>query len=269
MSSEIHIAITGAGGRMGRRLVALATQLEQVHLVAALTSPGDERIGRDAGELAGVGTIGLPLLGSLDPDVKPHVLIDFSAPEGFRNWGALCHRRRIAMLVGTTPLSDADHQLIDTWAHEIAILQATNTSLGVAVLNHVAAVMTSMLGDEFDIEIIEAHHRHKRDAPSGTATTLADHVLKARRLKRDAIQHGRVGDAALRQIGSIGMHSLRLGDVVGEHTVHFGSDGERLSVSHHATSRDTFVKGALKAATWLAGRGAGRYTIEDVLGIRR
>jgi 4-hydroxy-tetrahydrodipicolinate reductase len=179
----------------------------------------------------------------------------------------VCYRRRIAMLVGTTGLTAEDQATLDTAAHHIAILPATNTSLGVAVLNYIAATMTKMLGEEFDIEIVETHHKHKRDAPSGTARTLADHVLAARGLPRDALQHGRVGDDAQRKTGSIGMHSLRLGDVVGEHVVHFGIEGERLSVSHQATSRDTFVKGALRAAAWLAGKGAGKYRIEDVLGI--
>lgn len=268
MANGIQIAISGAGGRMGRRLVALGSQMEQLQIVAALTHAGDERLGRDAGELAGVGTLELPLTDHLDASIHPHVLIDFSSPNGFRSWVDVCHRRRIAMIVGTTGLTAQDDTTIGTVAHHIAILPATNTSLGVAVLNHIAATMTKMLGEEFDIEIVETHHRHKRDAPSGTARTLADHVLAARGLSADALQHGRVGEESLRRTGSVGLHSLRLGDVVGEHTVHFGIDGERLSISHQATSRDTFVKGALRAAAWLAGKGAGRYRIEDVLGIR-
>lgn len=267
MANGIQVAISGAGGRMGRRLVALGSQVEQLQIVAALTHAGDERLGRDAGELAGVGTLDLPLMDHLDASIHPHVMIDFSSPGGFRTWVDVCHRRRIPMLVGTTGLTADDHSTIGTVAHHIAILPATNTSLGVAVLNHVAATMTKMLGDEFDIEIVETHHKHKKDAPSGTAKTLADHVLAARAVSRDALQHGRVGDNALRKTGSIGVHSLRLGDVVGEHVVHFGIEGERLSISHQATSRDTFVKGALRAAAWLAGKGAGKYRIKDVLGI--
>jgi 4-hydroxy-tetrahydrodipicolinate reductase len=267
MANGIQVAIAGAGGRMGRRLVALGSQIEQLKLVAALTHAGDERLGRDAGEFAGVGTLDLPLTDTLDASISPHVLIDFSSPSGFRNWIDVCRRRRIAMIVGTTGLTADDLSTIDTVAHHIAILPATNTSLGVAVLNHIAATMTKMLGPEFDIEIVETHHKHKKDAPSGTARTLADHVLAARGFARDALQHGRFGDEATRKSGSIGVHSLRLGDVVGEHTVHFGIEGERLSISHQATSRDTFVKGALRAAAWLAGKGAGKYRIEDVLGI--
>lgn len=269
MSSEMHLVISGAAGRMGRRLVALGSQSSTCRVVAGMSFTGDPLLGTDIGELAGVGSLGVALTDDLDPKLMPHVLIDFSAPGGFRHWIDVCRRRKIAMLVGTTGLTDADQRLIDTAAHEIAILQTTNTSVGVAVMNYVAGIMTRMLGPEFDVEIIEQHHKHKKDAPSGTANTLAEHILKARRESRDKLAFGRHGAEALRETGSIGVHSLRLGDVVGEHTAHFCGEGERLSVTHIATSRDTFVKGALRAACWLAGRGAGRYTIEDVLGIRR
>lgn len=269
MSSEIHLVISGAAGRMGRRLVALAGQNPLVRVVAGVTYKGDPTIGQDVGELAGVGKLNVPLTDDLDPKLMPHVMIDFSSPQGFHEWLPVCRRRKIAMLVGTTGLTDADQKAIDTAAHEIAILQTTNTSVGVAVMNYVAAQMTKMLGIDFDIEIVEQHHRHKKDAPSGTAATLAEHVLKARGASRDKLVYGRHGGEALREPGTIGMHSLRLGDVVGEHTVHFCGEGERLALTHIASSRDTFVKGALRAAGWLAGRGAGRYTIEDVLEIRR
>lgn len=269
MSSEVHLVISGAAGRMGRRLVAIATQNPLVRIVAGVTFAGDPLIGSDIGELAGIGRLGVALTDDMDPKLMPHVMVDFSSPAGFRQWLPVCRRRKIAMLVGTTGLTDADQKAIDTAAHEIAILQTTNTSVGVAVMNYVAAQMTKMLGPEFDIEIIEQHHKHKKDAPSGTAATLADHILKARQESNSKLMYGRHGADALRQPGSIGVHSLRLGDVVGEHTVHFCADGERLALTHIATSRDTFVKGALRAACWLAGHGAGRFTIEDVLEIRR
>jgi 4-hydroxy-tetrahydrodipicolinate reductase len=267
MSSEIHLVISGAAGRMGRRLVAMGSQNPHVRIVAGLSYSGDPLLGTDIGELAGIGTLGITLSDDLDPNVMPHVMIDFSSLDGFRHWLPVCRRRKIAMLVGTTGLTDADHREIDTAAHEIAILQTTNTSVGVAVLNYVAAQMTKMLGPDFDIEIIEQHHHHKKDAPSGTAATLADHILKARGESKEKLVYGRHGGDALRGPGTIGMHSLRLGDVVGEHTAHFCGEGERLSITHIANSRDTFVKGALRASVWLAAHGAGRYTIEDVLGI--
>lgn len=267
MSSEVHLVISGAAGRMGRRLVALGSQNPAVKIVAGLSFTGDPLLGTDIGELAGIGKLGIPLSDDLDPKLMPHVMIDFSSPAGFRQWLPVCRRRKIAMLVGTTGLTDADQAEINTAAHEIAVLQTTNTSVGVAVLNYVAAQMTKMLGPDFDIEIIEQHHKHKKDAPSGTAATLADHILKARNESKDKLVYGRHGGEALRQPGTIGVHSLRLGDVVGEHTAHFCGEGERLSITHIASSRDTFVKGALRAGVWLASHGAGRYTIEDVLGI--
>ncbi len=269
MSSELNLVISGAAGRMGRRLVALGSQNPLVRIVAGVTYRGDPLVGSDIGELAGIGKLGVTLTDDLDPKLIPHVMIDFSSPQGFHQWLPVCRRRHINMLVGTTGLTDADHKAIDTAAHEIAILQTTNTSVGVAVMNYVAAQMTKMLGSDFDIEIIEQHHKHKKDAPSGTASTLADHVLKARQLSKDHLAFGRHGSEATREPGSIGVHSLRLGDVVGEHTIHFCGEGERLALTHIATSRDTFVKGALRAGCWLAARGAGRYTIEDVLDIRR
>ena len=267
MPTETNIAVTGATGRMGRRLIALSHG-SPLKLVAALAAPGSAKLGQDSGELAGVGRNAIPVSDTLDPNVRVDVMIDFSTPAGFREWLEVCGRRRINLLVGTTGLNEADQRAIDAAGLSIAVLHATNTSLGVAVLNHVSALMARMLDDSYDIEIIESHHKHKKDAPSGTAVTLADRVLAARQLARDALQHGRVGGEALREHGTVGMHSLRMGDVVGDHTVHFATDGERLSITHQATSRDTFAKGALKAANWLAGKQAGRYRIEDVLGIQ-
>ena len=269
MAGEIHVAITGAAGRMGRRMIALAQESPRLRIIAALASPTSDALGVDAGTLAGVAPLGVPVTATLDADAMPHVMIDFSSPAGFRQWIDVCVKRRVNLLVGTTGLTPDDYHAIDEAGHEVAILPATNTSLGVAVLNHIAAEMTRMLGRSFDIEIVETHHRHKKDAPSGTAITLADGVLQARGLTRDSLVYGRKGREALRESNTVGMHSLRMGDVVGEHVVHFGGDGERLTLSHSATNRDTFARGALRAAEWLAGRGAGRYQIEDVLGIDR
>ena len=269
MSSEVHLVISGAAGRMGRRLVAIGSQNPLVRIVGGISFAGDPLLGQDIGELAGVGKLDVPLTDDLDPKLMPHVMVDFSTPAGFRYWLPVCRRRKVAMLVGTTGLTAADQNAIDTAAHEIAILQTTNTSVGVAVLNHIAAQMTRMLGPDFDIEITEQHHKHKKDAPSGTAATLADHILKARHESKDSLTFGRHGAEVPREPGSIGVHSLRLGDVVGEHTAHFCGEGERLSITHITSSRDTFVNGALRAACWIAGHGAGRFTIEDVLGIRR
>jgi 4-hydroxy-tetrahydrodipicolinate reductase len=175
------------------------------------------------------------------------------------------------MVIGTTGLTPADQQTIDHAAVSIPILQATNTSLGVNVLLAIAAQIARQLGPDYDIEIVEAHHNQKKDAPSGTALSLADAICKA--TGRDAhrtpspLVHGREGPDALRKKGTIGMHALRMGDVVGEHTVYYSAAGERIEVKHIATNRDTFAKGALRAAAFVAAAKAGRYSMRDVLGL--
>jgi len=261
----IDIAITGAAGRMGTRLVALATQDGGFRVVGAIEKPDHPNIARDAGEIAGVGPIGTPITHDLKP--TPRVLIDFSAPASSRHWLKTCRDRGIAMLIGTTGLQWGDQAAIDQGAADIAILQATNMSLGVAVLNRIAAQVAKQLGDDYDIEIVEAHHRFKKDAPSGTADSLAAAILKATGKGRDALVYGRHGDEALRERGKVGMHSLRVGDEVGRHTAYFAALGERLELTHVATNRDTFAHGALRAAKWLADQKPGRYTIDDVLGM--
>jgi 4-hydroxy-tetrahydrodipicolinate reductase len=261
----ITIAITGACGRMGMRLVALAKQSGEFEVVAAVDRPDAPQIGTDAGEIAGVGRIGVPI--SHDLKKTPQVLIDFTGPAGMRHWLKACHDRKIAMVIGSTGLNDNDQDAIDVAAADIPILQATNMSLGVAVMCKVAAQMAKMLGDDYDIEIVEGHHRFKKDAPSGTAATIAESILAATGKKKDQLVYGRHGDEVTRKRGTIGMHSLRIGDEVGKHTAYFAALGERLELGHVATNRDTFVHGALKAAKWLASQKPGRYQIADVLGL--
>jgi 4-hydroxy-tetrahydrodipicolinate reductase len=258
----IKLAITGASGRMGMRLVALSRQDKAFSLVAAIDRPDSLEMSRDAGEIAGIGNIGLPVTFDLRP--KPNVLIDFTTPPSTRHWLKTCRDRGIPMLIGTTGLAEKDHAAIDIASAKIPVLQAPNTSLGVNVLLRVVAEVAKAVGEDYDIEIVEAHHRFKKDAPSGTALALADAILKAIGKTRKAIVYGRQGDSP-RQAGQIGMHSLRIGDEVGKHTVYFSALGERLELGHVATSRDTFVHGALKAAKWLAKQKPGRYTMADVL----
>ena len=172
------------------------------------------------------------------------------------------------MAIGTTGLQEQDHAAIDRAAADIPILQAPNMSVGVNVLFKIAGQVASMLGDDYDVEIVEAHHRFKKDAPSGTAYGLADAILKATGKTRDSMAFGRHGDDATRKPGEIGIHSLRIGDDVGRHTAYFAALGERLELTHVATNRDTFVHGALKAAKWLAGQKPGRYVLADMLGLQ-
>jgi 4-hydroxy-tetrahydrodipicolinate reductase len=260
----MKLAITGAAGRMGRRLVALA-KADGWEIVGAMERPDSPQQAQDAGELAGIGPIGVPITFDLRP--TPQVLIDFTAPASMRHWLKTCRDRKIPMVIGTTGLTEKDHATIDIVAADIPILQAPNMSLGVTLLIKLVADVAKRLGDDYDIEIVEGHHRFKKDAPSGTALGLADSILNATNKKRDALVHGRHGEETTRSPGQIGMHSLRLGDEIGKHTVYFASVGERLELGHTATNRDTFVHGALRAAKWLATQKAGRYAIADVLGL--
>ncbi len=259
------IAITGAAGRMGVRLVALARQTPNLEVVAALERADHPMLGKDAGAVAGIGEFGVPLASDLS--ASPRVLIDFTVPAALRRWLDECRRRRIAMVIGTTGLQPSDHAAIDAAAADIAIVQSPNMSLGVNLLFQLVGQVAKTLGDDYDIEIIEAHHRFKKDAPSGTAMGLAESILKTTGKTADDLVFSRHGDDVVRRRGQIGMHSLRVGDEVGRHTVHFAALGERLELTHVATNRDTFVHGALKAAAWIDGGKPGRYTLRDVLGL--
>lgn len=260
----IDIAIIGAAGRMGQRLVTLARQEKDLNIVAAIERADHPDQGKDAGLVAGIGDIDLPITADLRR--TPDVVVDFSLPDSTRHWLKVCRDRKMAMLVGTTGLQPADHELIDRAAEVIPVLQSPTMALGVAVLFKIAAEVAKALGDAYDIEIVESHHRFKKDAPSGTAMGLADAILAATGKTRGALVYGRHGDETTRQRGQITMHALRLGDEVGTHTAYFGSLGEQISLTHRSTSRDTFVCGALRATKWLAGQKPGRYSLTDVLG---
>ena len=250
---------------MGTRLIALAKTAGDFQIVGAIERPDHPDQARDAGEIAGVGKVGLPITFDLRP--TPQVLIDFTSPASMRHWLKTCRDRGIAMLIGTTGLAPQDHATIDQASADIPILQAPNMSLGVNVLFKIAGEVAKLLGPDYDIEIIEAHHRFKKDAPSGTAMGLAEAILKATGKARDALVYDRHGDDCVRKPGDIGMHALRVGDEVGRHTAYFAALGERLELTHVATNRDTFVHGALRAARWLAQQKPGRYTIASILGL--
>ena len=261
----IDLAITGAAGRMGQRLIALAKQDGGFTLIGAIERPEHAAQARDAGEVAGIGNINLPI--TYDLKKTPKVLIDFTHPTATRHWLKTCRDRGIALVIGTTGLQSADHASIDQAAADIPIVQSPNMSLGVNLLFKVAAQVAQMLGDDYDIEILEGHHRFKKDAPSGTAMGLAEAILKSTGKAKDVLVHGRHGDETTRKRGEIGMHALRIGDEIGRHTVHYAALGERLEFTHVATNRDTFAHGALRCAKWIADRKPGRYTVADVLGL--
>jgi len=263
MAKQTTLAINGAAGRMGRRLVALATETDGLSVVEAVDV---HLVGQDAGALAGVAPLGVPITAAFAG--KADALIDFTVPAATRIAIQACVQHRKALVIGTTGLTDADHAAIDEAAKQIPVLQAPNMSLGVNLLFALCAQVAKRLGDDYDIEITEAHHRFKKDAPSGTALGIVKAICDATgKDPRKDVVHGRHGDDLTRQRGQIGVHALRMGDVVGEHSANFATLGERLTLTHVASTRDVFARGALRAAAWLAGKPAGRYGMADVLGL--
>jgi len=258
------LVIYGAAGRMGRRLVSLAIADPNLQLLGAVEHADYDQMGLDVGLLVGLDAVGAVISSQIDPQAD--VAIDFSTPAATRQALAQCVEKSVALVIGTTGLDDADQQRIDEAAKTVPILQAPNMSLGVNLLFALAAKAAATLGADYDIEIIESHHRFKQDAPSGTALGIAEAICRATDRDMDtALVHGRSGTDAKREPGQIGMHALRMGDVVGEHTTLFAAMGERLELKHVATDRDIFVRGALKAAQWLSGKSPGRYHMADVL----
>jgi 4-hydroxy-tetrahydrodipicolinate reductase len=265
MSQTTRIAITGAAGRMGRRIAAIAIESEQFDIVSAMEVPGNPELGRDIGELAGVGAFGVKVTETLEE--TPDALIDFSLPEGTLHWLEACRASAVPMVIGTTGLTESQLAAVADAAAVIPIVHSANMSVGVNVLLKIVAEVARALGDDYDAEIAETHHRFKKDAPSGTAIALAKAICQARGLDPgEAMTFGRGGQCP-RKTNEIGLHALRVGDTVGEHTVHFGNLGETITIGHSAHTRDTFVRGALRAARWVTGKAPGKYTMADVLGI--
>jgi 4-hydroxy-tetrahydrodipicolinate reductase len=260
------IAIHGACGRMGQRLVALAAEDPALAVVAAIDSPNHPRIGEDAGTLAGVPALGLPVTGELPLAVQPDCVIDFSSPAGTMAILKTCVDRRLPLVVATTGHEPAQREEILSGAHQTAILYAPNMSLVVNLLFKLTKLTASVLkGKGFDVEIVEHHHRYKKDSPSGTAVHFARIVQEE--MGQQHIRHGREGIVGERPHDEIGIHSIRAGDNVGEHTIVFSTLGETLELVHKGYSRDSYARGALEAAKFLTGKGAGSYSMEDVLGL--
>jgi len=268
-ASTVDIVVAGAAGRMGHRIVACLAGLPDLRLVAALEAPGHAAIGRDAGELAGVGKAGVSVGADAAAEItRDRVLIEFSVPEA-----SLAHLKLVAQngaraVIGTTGFSAVQRAEIGELAKRAAIVLSPNMSVATNVAFKLLATMAKALGDDYDIEITEIHHRFKKDAPSGTALRMAEVVAEA--LGRDLDQvavYGRQGLPGERTRPEIGILSLRSGDVVGEHTVSFGTLGERLELVHRAHNRDTYARGALRAARFIAARPSGLYSMADVLGL--
>jgi 4-hydroxy-tetrahydrodipicolinate reductase len=260
------VAIHGACGRMGQRLVALAREDHALKVVAAIDSPNHPKQGSDAGELAGVGGIGVPLTGELPLSVRPDCVIDFSAPAGTVAILKTCIDRKLPLVVATTGLEAEHHAEIDHAAHHTAVLLSPSMSLVVNLLFKLTKLAGEALaGKGFDVEVVERHHRHKKDSPSGTALKFVDVVQAA--MGQTKVLHGREGLVGERTATEIGVHAIRGGDSVGEHTIIFAAPGETLELVHKGSNRDSYARGALAAAKWLAGKPAGMYTMADVLGL--
>jgi 4-hydroxy-tetrahydrodipicolinate reductase len=263
---KIHVAVNGAAGRMGQRLVALCREDPELALVAALDASAHPKQGTDAGELAGLGAIGVPLTAEVPLKERVDVMIDFSVPEGTMAALRLCLQRSIPLVVATTGHSAEQKAEIAEAAHDIALLVAPNMSLVVTVLYELTRIAGEALrGKGFDVEIIEKHHRFKKDSPSGTALQFARIVQQA--MGQTEVRHGREGLVGERPAHEIGVHAIRAGDNVGEHTILFSALGETLELVHKSSSRDSYARGALLAAKFLAGKPAGSYSMKDVLGL--
>ena len=262
----VRLIVNGAAGRMGRRIAVLSAEDKEVELVGAFEAPGHPDLGKDAGLLAGADELRVPL--TTRRDVAADVLVDFSHADAALEIIDWCAEQGIALVTGTTGTGDEGARRLDAAAARIAVLAAANMSIGVNVLLGTVGSVAAGLGDAYNVEIIEAHHNKKKDAPSGTALALGRAV--ADRLGRnlgEVAVHNREGMVGERTVEEIGFHAVRAGDIVGEHTVIFGGQGERVEIRHVATSRDIFVRGALRAAAYIAGKPAGRYTMADVLGL--
>ena len=263
----INIAITGAGGRMGKALIEAVSQVEGLQLSAAIERPDSSLIGVDAGELAGVGSNNIPVSGSLkDIADQFDILIDFSTPAATADNAALCAEYGNKMVVGTTGFNEQQLQQVKQASETTAVCMASNYATGVNLCFKLAELAAKVLGDEVDIEISETHHRYKVDAPSGTALSLGESVAGAlgRNLKEVAV-YGREGQIGARDRQTIGFATQRAGDVVGDHSVLFAAEGERVEITHKASSRMAFARGALRAATWLNTKQSGLFSMQDVL----
>ncbi len=265
-----RIAITGAAGRMGRTLIEACQQHADCRLTVALERAGSTVLGADVGELAGLGAIGIRVGANLDGVLNDFdTLIDFTRPEATLANLEACRRAGKRIVIGTTGFDETGKRRIEEAAADIPVLFSPNMSVGVNLCFRLLELAAHVLRDDVDIEIVEAHHRHKIDAPSGTALRMGEVMAQAlgRDLKQVAV-YGRQGITGERARPTIGFATVRAGDIVGEHTVMFAGNGERVEISHKASSRATFAHGALRAASWLASRRNGLYDMQDVLGLR-
>jgi len=269
LQKPLAIGIMGATGRMGRMLIEAVVDHPDCQLKAAIARAGSSLIGSDAGEVAGIGKKNMAIVDDLATVINDiDVLIDFSLPDATEKTMQLCASHGVAMVIGTTGLNDEQEQILNDASRQIPIVYAGNYSTGVNLSLKLLEIAAKAFGDTADVEVIEAHHKHKIDAPSGTAFMMADAVANARgQHLKDVAVYGREGQTGARKQGSIGIHAVRGGEIIGDHTVMFIADGEMVEITHKARSRMTFAAGAVRAAVWLIDQKAGRYDMKDVLGL--
>ena len=265
-----RVAVAGAAGRMGKSLIEAVTQNDRLKLTAASEHPGSSLLGADAGELAGVGRLDIPISDSLEKRVDDFdLLIDFTTPAATLEHLVFCRANVRRMVIGTTGFTEAQKAKLQEAAEDIAIILAPNMSVGVNLCFKLLDLAARVLGNDVDVEVIEAHHRHKVDAPSGTALRMGEVVANV--LGRDLGEcavYGREGVTGEREQKTIGFETIRAGDIVGEHTVMFAAPGERVEITHKASSRMTFANGAARAAAWVMQHEVGLFDMQDVLGLR-
>ncbi len=260
----ITVAVNGACGRMGSRIVTLTCEDKELKLVSTLERDGHPSLGKDIGAILGLGNLEVMLASEIEDQVN--VLIDFSSPDVLEKRVDSCVEKGVGMVIGTTGLNDSQHKKLGQAAKSIPCLVSPNMSIGVNLIFDIVAQVAKALGEGFDIEIIEAHHRRKKDAPSGTALRIAERICEAtkRNMGTDVV-YGRHGIPGERPAKQIGIHAVRLGNTVGDHSVIFNSLDERIEINHSANTRDIFVRGAITAAKFIAGKPPGLYTMQDVL----
>jgi 4-hydroxy-tetrahydrodipicolinate reductase len=270
-SPRVRIAVPGAAGKMGRMILKVISETPSTELVAAVERPGSTLLGQDAGLVAGLGELGVTIRAELDDALSnADVIIDFTAPAATAWTVSRAAEHEVGVVIGTTGLGEAEKRAVWQASETIPIVLSANMSLGVNVLFGLLAQAARALGSDYDVEIVELHHRHKKDAPSGTALAMASVLAEA--LERDlgkVARYGREGQVGARAGDEIGVHAVRGGDIVGEHTAYFCGLGERLEITHRASSRETFARGAVRAAEWLRDRDPGLYDMQDVLGLRK
>jgi 4-hydroxy-tetrahydrodipicolinate reductase len=265
-----RVLVTGVTGRMGAAVLRAVRSDVRFVLVGAMARSGRGLAGQDAGALAGLAPLDVPVFedpAEATTETRPDVVIDFSYGDSTGDWAEVCEQSGAALVVGTTGLSGAVREKLDRASRSAAVVLSPNMSVGINVLLDVASHLVRVLGEGWDVEILELHHRQKRDAPSGTALRLAEVLAKAAGRDASAFRLARAGEVGPRAAGEIGVQTLRGGDVVGEHTVFFLSDGERIEVTHRASSREQFARGAVRAAAWACAQEPGLYSMQDVLGL--